>query len=104
MQLKHLKFTTTKVQTVPGTTTNLYHQTSTLQQNTTYILYYFFENGTIHWRTEPKLFDRDGFLNSVLQQFNESLQQLGENQEKHRNTILKLSGSKCIFLLHFRIY
>lgn len=82
--LKHLKFYYHKITDYRGLTTNLYHQAiaRTLQQKYNLYPLLFFENGTLYiGEQEPKLFDRDGFLNSVLQQFNESLQQLGENQE-----------------------
>ncbi|MEQ9625438.1 hypothetical protein [Coleofasciculus chthonoplastes] len=62
-------------------TTNLYHQAIAQTLQTQYNLYplLFFANGTLYL-SEGKLqdFNRDEFINSVVQSFNNSLQQLGE--------------------------
>ena len=80
--LKHLQFYYHKIADYRGLTTNLYHQASARVLQREYELYplLFFENGTLYiGEQEPKLADRHKFLESVFQEFNESLQRLGDN-------------------------
>lgn len=82
--LKHIKFYYHKISDYRGLTTNLYHQAIARVLQQEYSLYplLFFENGTVYiGETEPKLFERDRFLNLVFQSFNTSLNKLGENSE-----------------------
>lgn len=79
--LKHLNFHYHKIVDYRGLTTNLYHQAIARVLQQEYNLYplLFFENGTLYiGEQKPQPFDRDIFLDLVLQSFNGSLQQLGE--------------------------
>ncbi|MEQ9482292.1 type I-D CRISPR-associated protein Cas10d/Csc3 [Coleofasciculus sp. F4-SAH-05] len=80
-RLKHLQFYYHKITDYRGLTTNLYHQAIAQTLQTQYNLYplLFFANGTLYLSEgELQDFNRDEFINSVVQSFNNSLQQLGE--------------------------
>ncbi len=82
--LKHLNFYYHKIADYRGITTNLYHQAiaRTLQQEYNLYPLLFFENGTLYiGNQEPKLVERNKFFDFVLQDFNTSLQQLGQKTE-----------------------
>jgi len=79
--LKDIKFYYHKISDYRGLTTNLYHQAIARILQQEYSLYplLFFENGTLYiGAQQPKPFDRNSFLDLVLQSFNSSLQQLGK--------------------------
>jgi len=80
-RLKHLQFYYHKITDYRGLTTNLYHQAIAQTLQTQYNLYplLFFANGTLYLsQGELQDFNRDELLNSVVQSFNHSLQELGE--------------------------
>jgi disulfide oxidoreductase YuzD len=83
--LKHFKFYYHKIADYRGLTTNLYHQAIARILQQEYNLYplLFFENGTLYiGEQELKLVCRDSILDLVFKQFNNVLQELGENSEE----------------------
>ncbi|HBB32363.1 MAG TPA: type I-D CRISPR-associated protein Cas10d/Csc3 [Cyanobacteria bacterium UBA8803] len=82
--LKSLKFYYHKITDYRGLTTNLYHQAIARTLQRKYGLYplLFFENGTLYIGQEkPQPFHADDFLDLVVSEFINSLQNLGENTE-----------------------
>lgn len=80
-RLNHLQFYYHKITDYRGLTTNLYHQAIAQTLQTQYNLYplLFFANGTLYLSEgELQDFNRDELIQSVVQSFNNSLQQLGE--------------------------
>jgi len=80
-RLKHIQFYYHKITDYRGLTTNLYHQAIARTIQDEYNLYplLFFANGTLYLsEAELNGFNRESFIDSVVQSFNSSLQQLGE--------------------------
>lgn len=93
--LKNIHFYYHKIDDYRGLSTNLYHQSvaKTLQEKYNFYPLIFFENGTIYiGEKDTQSFDKDSFISSVYNEFNESLSQLGKvsNDELQYNATYQI--------------